>query len=356
MTEPRIGCLRSVLRRKSVDAILVSALSHIRYLTNFTGSNALCLIRLHGGVLYTDMRYARQSALEVRGVRCKVTTSSLIVEAARSIALMRSPRVAVEAEHLDLEQYRRLRKLSPRARIFPSRGIVEGLSEIKEDREVRSIAKAATISDKTFEHILRRIRPGVTELDIASEISFLQKRFGGEGDAFEPIVAGGRRSSLPHARATRRKIANRDIVLLDFGCVVRGYRSDITRTVVVGKASANVRRIYSAVLAARNTAVENARAGLKARDLDQIARQHLAGAGLARYFIHSLGHGLGLQVHEGPKISPLSSDILKVGNVVTLEPGVYIPSLGGIRIEDDVLITNSGCKVLSHADTELQVV
>jgi Xaa-Pro aminopeptidase len=206
-----------------------------------------------------------------------------------------------------------------------------------------------------FGKIKRLIRPGVTELDIAAEISYLHRQLGGERDAFEPIVASGRRSALPHARATGKRIKHGDLVILDFGCSVNGYHSDITRTMVVGRASGEARRMHAAVLSASDEAIKSARAGMPAKELDRVARKEITGAGMAKYFVHALGHGLGIQVHERPRISALSKDILKAGNVVTIEPGVYIPSVGGVRIEDDVLITKSGCEVLSHTSKELFV-
>jgi Xaa-Pro aminopeptidase len=274
---------------------------------------------------------------------------------AKELKSLRSPRVAIQEDYLDVATYRRLKTLAPAVHVVLSKGLVERLVEAKEPAEIRSIRAAAQISGQAFEHVLRQIRPGTTELEISAEISFLHKRLGGEADAFEPIVASGRRSSFPHARATSRKISHGDVVLLDFGCVVNGYRSDITRTVFVGKATSRMRRVYSSVLEAHHMAIEQACPFMRAKDLDAVARQHLRQAGIARHFVHSLGHGLGLQVHEGPRISPKSTDILRPGNVVTIEPGVYIPTLGGIRIEDDILITNSGSELLSHANTDLLI-
>ncbi len=356
MTEQRITRLQVGLRHHGLDALVVGALPHIRYLTNFTGSNALCVIRRRSGTLYTDTRYARQSALEVKGVNCRITKSDLIEAAVGSGVLRGSSLVGFESRSLVYEQYRKLRRLVPGVRLVPVEGLVEALTEVKEDSEVRHIQAAVSISERVLGKILHRIRPGVTELDIAAEISCLHRKFGAEGDAFEPMVASGRRSALPHSRPTRNRIKNGDIVVLDLGCSMNGYHSDITRTVAVGKASQEVRRMYAAVLSASNKALENAHALLPARELDHIARRQIAAAGLARYFVHSLGHGLGIQVHEGPRISPLSHEVLKAGNVVTIEPGVYVPSLGGVRIEDDVLITESGCKPLSHARRELLIV
>jgi Xaa-Pro aminopeptidase len=235
-------------------------------------------------------------------------------------------------------------------------GLIESLVSRKEPGEIKSIRKAAGISDAVFKLIVRKIRPGVRERELAAEISFLQKKFGADGDAFEPIVASGKRSALPHARPTSRAIRKGDLVLLDFGCTVDGYCSDMTRTISVGPASTRTRSLYASVLEARNLAVSLVCPGVAVRELDSRVRQHFRKAGLSRFFTHSLGHGIGLQVHERPRVSSMSNEVLAPGNVITIEPGIYIPSIGGIRIEDDVLVTTGGCQVLNNATRELLVV
>jgi len=356
MTEQRIARLRSRMRKHRLDALIVTAPHHIRYLTNFTGTNALCVIRRRSGILYTDTRYERQAAAEVRGVSCSITTSDLVETAAKRVAASRCSCLGFEAGSITYDQYKTLRKHARGVLLVQTTGFIEHLTQVKEVREIGFIKRAVSISEEMFEKVLDQIRPGVRELDISAEISYLHKRLGGDRDAFEPIVASGRRSALPHARASRKQIRRGDLVVLDFGCCVGGYHSDLTRTVAVGKSSEDARRMHAAVLRAQTKALESTHSCMPAKELDQIARSEIAAAGFGKYFLHSLGHGLGLQLHEPPKISPSSREELQAGSVVTIEPGVYVPTVGGVRIEDDVLITDRGCELLSHIGRELRIV
>jgi Xaa-Pro aminopeptidase len=287
----------------------------------------------------------------------RVITRDGLYEAIPRHKLVRGCRtLGFESDHLTYAQYRLMKRLVSDVSFIPTRDLVEGISLVKDKEEIDHIKKAVRISDRVFHEIVKSIKPGVEELEVSAEISYLHKKFGAEKDAFEPIVASGERGSLPHARASRKKIENREMVTLDFGCTVKGYNSDLTRTVAVGSASARARRLYSVVLAAQKEAIESARAGMAAQDLDAVARNRIAKAGFGRYFIHSLGHGLGLQVHERPRVSSLSKEVLVEGSVITIEPGVYIPHFGGVRIEDDVLLTARGCEVLNRAPKQLMIV
>ena len=227
---------------------------------------------------------------------------------------------------------------------------------VKDDHEVEMIRRAVGISDKVFDDVLKVIRVGVRELEVAAEISYLHKSLGAERDAFETIVASGERSALPHARATEKKIKAGELLTLDFGCVVNGYNSDITRTIAIGKTSIRAKRMYDVVREAQQEAIESAKGGIWAKDLDAVARKRIERLGYGKYFNHSLGHGLGLHVHERPKVSQLSKERLRSGSVITIEPGVYLPKFGGVRIEDDVLLTESGCVVLNKATKEFIVI
>jgi Xaa-Pro aminopeptidase len=353
MTRHRISKLRRHLRTRGLDGLIVSSLSNIRYLTHFTGSNALCIVRRDAGLFITDPRYLQQSKTEVRGLRRAVATRGLGEEAATRDALAGCRTVGFESHSVTYAQYRVWKKLFPSVSFVPTSDIVEDLSLVKDNEEVAAIRTAVGISDNVFHHLLTIIRPGVRESEIAAEISYLQRKLGAEKDAFEPIVASGERGSLPHARATHKRIKSGEMVTLDFGCTVGGYNSDLTRTIGVGRVSGKAREIHAAVLRARTAAVDAARAGMMARDLDAVARGSIARAGYGKFFSHSLGHGLGLQVHERPRISSLSTEELQVGSVVTVEPGIYISGFGGVRIEDDVLITRNGCDVLNTASRDL---
>jgi Xaa-Pro aminopeptidase len=249
-----------------------------------------------------------------------------------------------------------LRKLFPSVAFASTSDIVEEAMLAKDEHEIGMIRRAVRISDRVFEKVLDAIRPGVNELEISAEISYLHKSLGAERDAFETIVASGERSAFPHARASQKKIRSGELVTLDFGCVVDGYNSDITRTVIVGKANMRAKRMYEAVCEAQQEAINSAKAGMWARDLDAVARKSIGRRGYGKFFNHSLGHGLGLHVHERPKVSQLSTERLRAGSVITIEPGVYIPDFGGVRIEDDVLLTANGCVVLNEATKEFIVV
>jgi len=264
-------------------------------------------------------------------------------------------RVGIDGNTLSYEEFRTLKKMLPGVKFLPKAGVVEDLASVKDQSEIRSIKKAVAITDRTFDEILPLIRPGVRELDIAAEISYRQRRHGAERDAFDTIVASGPRSALPHGQASTRKIGRGELVTLDFGCVVDGYHSDMTRTVAVGKIGSREKKIYALVLDAQTRAVDAVRAGIRTRDLDAVARTVIRKGGYDKYFRHSLGHGIGLQIHEAPRISVQSRSVLKAGQVITVEPGVYVSPLGGVRIEDDVVVTADGGVVLNRSPKELLI-
>jgi Xaa-Pro aminopeptidase len=335
--------------------VLISSLPHVRYLTGFTGSAGLAVVTRSGAWLVTDERYREQSRIEVRGWKRIVTWGVLWDAVAAASCLDRCRRVGFESAHLSHAAYRRLRRLLPACSLRAQLDVVEGLAVRKDASEIVAIACACAITDRVFASILDCIRPGVREADLAAEISRRQRLEGAEGDAFEPIVAGGERSALPHAGATARRLRRGDMVVLDFGCRVNGYHSDMTRTVAVGRASAQLRHMHAAVDAARLAALAVVRPGVQARMVDAAARRVLADAGLGRLFPHALGHGLGLRLHERPRVSARSDEVLRESMVVTIEPGVYVPGYGGIRIEDDVAVTATGARLLSGSTRELLI-
>ena len=352
-TVTRLAGLRERLRAQSLDAMLLTSLPSIRYMTGFTGSNALAVITRGGGVFVSDSRYRLQSAREVRRLRRVIGRAGLLEDAARARALAGCRNAAFEAETLSYAQYRSLKKLFPRVAFHPAPGIVEDLMLVKDPGEIGAIAAAARVADRVFRDVLTTVRPGVTELDVAAEITWLTRRRGGTGDAFDVIVASGENGALPHARPGSRKLRGGDFVIMDFGAVVGGYCSDLTRTVCLGKPSRALKSAYDAVLDAHGAALEAARGGVTARALDGAARRRLRARGFGRYFTHSLGHGLGLRIHERPRVSPTSAETLLPGCVITIEPGVYLPGTGGVRIEDDVLLEPAGCRLLTSSPRDL---
>jgi Xaa-Pro aminopeptidase len=351
----RLARLRVRMREHNVAALVVSLLSNVRYLTGFTGSHGIVVVTLSDAWFLTDTRYRMQSAREVRGFSRIITMHDPWTTITARGLLDGCRRVAFESEAVTYAHYALFRKAADRATLVPSRDLVEGLAIVKDAEELASIGRAVEISDCVFLEILPLLRPGVSELEIAAEISYRQRCHGAEGDAFEPIVASGSRGALPHARASGKTVKSGELITLDFGCTVNGYCSDLTRTIGMGRIERGRRQAYATILAAQREAIDVARAGMAASELDAVARTRIAADGLGRYFTHSLGHGLGLRIHERPRVSHLSTEKLQVGSVITIEPGIYIPERYGVRIEDDIVLTSSGCSVLTTAPKELLI-
>jgi Xaa-Pro aminopeptidase len=357
MIHNRIARVREEIQKRGLDALIVSSIFNIRYLTGFTGSSAVLVITKRSAIFLSDIRYTLQAKQEVQNCsRIIITKIGLYDEASKRKLLGASNRVGFESHQITYAQYRTLRKLFPSVSFASTSDIVEGVMLSKDEHEIDLICRAVKISDKVFDEILKIIRPDVSELEVAAKISYLHKSFGAERDAFETIVASGERSAFPHARASQKKIKSGELVTLDFGCVVGGYNCDITRTIAVGKPNIRAKRMYDVVREAQQSAIESAKAGMWAKELDAVARRSIERRGYGKYFNHSLGHGIGLNVHERPKVSQLSKEQLRAGSVITIEPGVYIPEVGGVRIEDDVLLTARGCEVLNEATKEFIVV
>ena len=351
----RLRKLRAKFSTLNIDAFLVTFGPHLRYLSGFSGSDGIGFVTKEACYLITDGRYASQVKSEVQGWRVVISPSSFFEELQKKKRLRSGMRVGLDGNTVVLSQYTQLKKHFPKAKFLPKVDCIEKIAVVKDKSEIAKIRSAVKITDTVFSEILPLIRPGVTELDIAAEISYRQRKHGAEADAFETIVASGERSALPHGRATAKPIQNGDIVTLDFGCVFEGYHSDLTRTVVVGKPSPEAKKIYSVVQDAQQRAIDATKSGMKAKDLDAVARRYIRDQGYDKYYRHSLGHGIGLQIHEAPRISVLSPSVLSTGNVVTIEPGIYIPHVGGVRIEDDVVITNGSCEVLTQSPKNLIV-
>lgn len=351
----RVARLRPLLRKHQLDALIISSPVHLRYLLGFTGTNGIGVFGRRTACFLTDSRYRLQSARQVRAARRCITQRPLLEAIAEHHCLRGLTRVGFESHHLTFQQYRVLRRTFPHVTFVPTTGIVEHLLLVKDATELSAIRAATRITDAVFLELLQCIRPGMREKDIAAEISYRQRRLGADGDAFEPIVAGGERGSQPHARAGDRLVRRGELLTLDFGCTVRGYHSDLTRTIALGKPSRRAREIHAIVLEAQGAARAAARGGMTARELDGVARAVITAAGYGAAFSHSLGHGIGLHIHERPRVSALSNDTLMAGSVITIEPGIYVPGWGGVRIEDDVLLTATGCSVLTTAPRELLV-
>jgi Xaa-Pro aminopeptidase len=351
----RLQKLRSGFPALKVDAFFVTFPPHLRYMSGFSGSSGVGFVSSGAQVLVTDGRYAVQAATQAPGWRIIITQTSLFEEVARKRILRTGMRVGFDGNSVTYAEYLQLKARFPGVRFLPRADVIENIAAVKDEEEISKIREAVRITDMVFRDLLTMINPGVAEADIAAEISYRQRRLGAEADAFETIVASGERSALPHGRATSRKIRSGDLVTLDFGCVVDGYHSDLTRTIAVGRLSAEKRKMYAVVRESQERAIDAAVDGMKTRELDAVARNYIKDKGYSRYFRHSLGHGIGLQIHEAPRISVLSTATLRTGNVITIEPGIYIPGVGGVRIEDDIVIRNGRCEVLNRSAKDLIV-
>ncbi len=351
----RLAALQAGLVEHHLDGLLVSSLPNIRYLTGFSGSNALAFVPGRGAVtLVTDFRYQTQVADEVGdSVRVVIAQNSLWTELWAFLPTVTLEVIGFESVHLPHRDFERLLDDGARWQWRPSRELIESLRERKDSGEVALIERAATMATRALAVTLPRIRPGQTETSIAGMLEKALRDEGSEGFPFPTIVASGPRSALPHARSSSRMVESGDFLLLDFGAIHEGYCSDITRTVVVGRASPEQRVVYDAVRVAQEKACVEVRAGLRGREADAIARESLKEAGLAEGFGHSLGHGIGLEVHEGPRLASSADAILPLDAVVTVEPGVYRAGWGGVRIEDDVLLGAAGPRRLTDFPREL---
>jgi len=346
--------LETALAASGADAFLVTHLANVRYLCGFTGSSGIVALARGQRILFTDGRYTTQARQEARGLRVVVARGPLLEEAAAWLGRKRARRTAVEAQHMTLAARSALVRLLPsKTRLKPLEGVVERLRMIKEPGEVALIRAAVRLGSSLFNRALKVLRPGVTEAEVAGEIEYAARRGGAQGMSFETIVAGGRRSALPHGIASSQPIPNKGFVVLDFGVILGGYCSDMTRTVHMGRAPGKSREMYQVVREAQEKAIAAVRAGVKAGEVDYAARRVLQKAGLGRYFTHSTGHGLGLEIHEPPRLGKDQAEVLEPGMVVTIEPGVYVAGRGGVRIEDVVVVTAKGCDVLTPTSKEL---
>jgi len=350
----RLKRLRDALAQRRAGAYLETHLPNVYYLSGFSGDSGALLVEPSSATLFTDGRFTIQAKEEARGVRVHIHQGPLQEAVGAFLKTRGRQTVAVAPANLSLANWKVLRKAAgAQVKWGAVDGLVESLRAVKDAGEVERIREAARVGSEVMEEAMSLVRPGVSELEIAAEIGYLMRRKGASGESFEAIVAAGPRSALPHARPTARKIGRNELVVLDLGAILRRYCSDLTRTVHVGKASARTRKWYQAVLDAQHAAIGALKAGVTCGAVDAAARNLLQRQGLARYFVHSTGHGIGLEIHEGPRIARDQKTRLEAGNVVTIEPGVYVEGAGGIRIEDDALVTPRGAEILTTTAREL---
>ena len=347
--------LREHLATTRLDGLLISHLPNIRYLCGFTGSAGFLLVQEAGSVFFTDVRYDTQGREEVKGARVVIARKSLVQALGEWMGSRRRTgkwTVGIEGEHLTVAEKKRLADLLPSGlRLKNVPPIVERARMVKDSDELARIRAAVQLGATLFDRAVQVLRPGKKEMEVAAEMEYTARRHGAEAMSFPTIIASGARSALPHGRATEQPIAASGFVVCDFGVILGGYCSDQTRTVWVGAASGSAgkaaRQAYDAVLEAQQAATAAVRPGIRVGDVDAAARKVLRKAGLGRYFTHSTGHGVGLEIHEAPRVAAGQKEVLKPGMVITIEPGVYFPGKWGVRIEDMVAVSEEGCEVLT---------
>ncbi|PFK42029.1 Xaa-Pro dipeptidase [Bacillus cereus] len=348
----KIAKLRSTFGEAGIDGILLTNEYSRRYMTNFTGTAGVVLISNDRALFITDFRYVEQASKQAIGYEIVQHTGPILDEVAKQVGKLGIQKLGFEQDTLTYSSYT-AHKEAIEAEFVPTSGLVENLRLIKTDSEIKILKEAAQIADAAFEHILSFIRPGVSEIEVSNELEFFMRKQGATSSSFDIIVASGLRSALPHGVASEKVIEKGDFVTLDFGAYYKGYCSDITRTIAVGEPSDKLKEIYNVVLEAQLRGVNGIKAGLTGREADALTRDYITEKGYGEYFGHSTGHGVGLEIHEAPGLAFRSETVLEPGMAVTVEPGIYIPGVGGVRIEDDIIVTSEGNEVITKSPKEL---
>ncbi|HMD54253.1 MAG TPA: aminopeptidase P family protein [Phycisphaerae bacterium] len=351
----RLSALRAALKKHKLSALLVSSFTDVSYITGFEGDDSWAIITPEKVWLISDSRYAEQIQRECPWISAVIRKKGLSNEVLRIARREKISLLGVQAESLTLLQFAAVQRIVRAAnlRLKSVENILVELRHIKDAHEIKLIEEAIAIAESAFEVAKAKITPGMTENDFAGQLVFQMRRRGASDSSFQPIVAAGLNGSLPHYRPGQAAVKNNMPLLIDWGAIYHSYRSDLTRMVFIGKLPPRIREIYQIVLDAQQTAIAAIRPGISGKQIDKIARGIIAKAGYGSAFGHSLGHGIGRDIHEQISLSPRSKVILKPGMVVTVEPGIYLPGVGGVRIEDDVLVTESGCRVLSHLPRDI---
>ena len=351
----RIDSLKQKIHLENLDGIYVTNLTNVRYLTGFTGSAGSLLITDDEQHFFTDGRYIEQSSEEVKN--CKIhIVGSMHISAIKDQKLLKdNQKIGFESDFVNVNLYDSFSKLFPFVQWKKTSGIIEKIAAIKDNLEIESLKTAIEITDVVFESILSELKIGATEKEISAKISYLFKMNGADGDSYESIIASGYLGALPHARPTNKVFEKGDFVVMDFGALYNGYHADMTRTVVIGEASERHKEIYDIVLESQLAGIKFAKAGVTGKELDQVCRNVIEKAGYGDKFIHSTGHGIGLEVHTYPRISSFNTKPLLENYVVTIEPGIYLAGWGGVRIEDDCWIRKNDCLPLNRSTKEMLV-
>lgn len=356
MMNHRVSALREEMKQAGLDALLISKPENRRYLSGFTGTSANLIVTLDQTLMFTDFRYLEQASSQCQGWTIVEAGSSFVDTVAAVLRENQVLTLGFESSDLSyalVESYRAWEHSVPSLQLVPTERLVESLRVVKDADEIRRIKKAASIADDTFAHMLTVLRPGITERDAALELEHHMLLIGASTNAFTTIIASGQRSALPHGVASDKVLESGDFVTMDFGAVYEGYVSDLTRTVCLGNPSPKQREIYAIVREAQERAIDGVSRSMMASDLDALARDLIDSNGYADAFGHGLGHGIGLEIHENPRIRQGGRDVLLPGMTFTIEPGIYLKGEFGVRIEDDVLLTERAGEVLTHASKDL---
>ncbi|WP_313798323.1 Xaa-Pro peptidase family protein [Cytobacillus sp.] len=344
--------LRSSFDKLGIDGMLITSTYNRRYMTNFTGSAGVVLISGDQAQFITDFRYIEQATAQCAGYQIVKHAGSIPDEVAEQVKKLGIKKLGFEQDYLTFSAFKTYEK-AVQSELVPVSGEIEKLRLIKTDAEIKILKVAADIADAAFKHMVEYIRPGLTEMEVSNELEFFMRKAGATSSSFDTIVASGYRGALPHGVASDKVIEKGDMVTLDYGAYYNGYVSDITRTLAVGEPDIKLKEIYDIVLQAQMRGMDGIKPGMSGKEADALTRDYITEKGYGEYFGHSTGHGIGLEVHEGPSLASKSEIILKPGMVVTVEPGIYIPGLGGVRIEDDTLITNDHNETLTHSTKDL---
>ena len=350
----RLEKVYNAIEALGLDGLYITNLTNIRYLTGFTGSAGVLLILNNQSYFLTDGRYIEQSKSQVKNSKIYIIDSNyfnLIQE--HNILAELNLKIGFESNHMSFSYYSSLSDNFSKINWHPTNSVIENIASIKDKIEIDSLKTAIEITDDVFIKIIPEIKEGVTEKYIATKISYLFKMNGAEGDSYESIIAGGPRSALPHARPTDREFQKGDFIVMDFGALYNGYHADMTRTLLIGKPTQKHKEIYDIVLKSQLNGIKTAQEGVACAEVDSACRTIITQSGYGDFFTHSTGHGIGLEVHTLPRIHKSNQELLKENHVITIEPGIYIPNWGGVRIEDDCLIDKSSCIPLNKSSKEL---
>lgn len=344
-----------MIRRAQADALLITNFTNVTYLTGFTGDDSYLLVTGDSATLISDMRYSTQIEAECPDIDLVIRGpgDSMLSTLSKVIEKYKFKQLGAEAGSITVSLWHALAAELTKTKLVTTDGLVENLRIVKDKDEIDATRVACRIARRTFEAVRALLKPEMTELDIAAEFEYHARRFGASALSFSPIIAVGSRSALPHATPTLRKLEEGEFALIDWGVVAGGYMSDLTRILVTGRISPKLKKLYGVVLRAQLAAIEAIQPGVTCEDIDAVARKIITKAGYGEAFGHGLGHGLGLQIHEAPRLARNQKTELRPGMIVTVEPGIYFPDWGGIRIEDDVLVTRDGHELLTDVPKQL---